>query len=112
MQGTSLTGLVEEHLGAARASAHGRSALTVHGGHEHDLRQTLIALTDGTALQEHASPGESTLQVLHGRVRLAAADDAWEGVAGDFLVIPPSRHDLTALEDSAVLLTVATRASG
>ncbi len=112
MEGTSLTEIAEQHLVEARASAHGRSARTVHGGREHDLRQTLIALSEGNALSEHASPAESTLLVLRGRVRLAAADDAWEGAAGDFLVVPPSRHDLTALEDSAVLLTVATRAGG
>ncbi|GAW50761.1 MULTISPECIES: hypothetical protein [unclassified Nocardioides] len=59
--------------------------------------------------REHGSPGEATLQVLHGRVRLHAGDDAWEGAPGDYVLIPPRRHDLTALEDAAVLLTVANR---
>ena len=101
--------LVDEHLAIARAHDSGRSAVTVHGGREHHLRQTLIALADGRALGEHDSPGEATLQVLRGRVRLHAGDDDWEGGAGDYLLIPPQRHDLAALEDAAVLLTVANR---
>ena len=105
----SLTALADEHLAVARTSASGRSAHTVHGGHEHALRQTLIALTAGSGLAEHNSPGEATLQVLCGRVRLTAAGDSVEAEAGGFLVIPPQRHSLDAIDDSAVLLTVALR---
>ena len=107
----SLPTLVAEHLEKARAAAAGRSAQTVYGGREHSLRQTLIALTAGSRLAEHESPGEATLQVLRGRVRLVAGDDAVEGAAGDLLTIPPRRHALHALEDAAVLLTVADELS-
>lgn len=110
MQTTSLTALVHEHLAVAHAASAGRSAVTVHGGREHDLRQTLIALAERRSLGEHESPGEATLQVLVGRVRLHAGDETWEGSAGDHVVIPPARHDLAALTDAVVLLTVATRA--
>jgi quercetin dioxygenase-like cupin family protein len=72
MDGLSLDALAEEHLGLARDHASGRSAVTVHGGREHHLRQTLIALAGGRSLGEHESPGEATLQVLRGRVRLRA----------------------------------------
>ena len=109
MDGVSLTDLAHEHLAAARQAHSGRSAHTVHGGHEHALRQTLIALTAGSGLAEHNSPGEATLQVLRGRVRLTAAGDIVEAEAGEFLVIPPQRHSLDAIDDSAVLLTVALR---
>jgi quercetin dioxygenase-like cupin family protein len=109
MDGLSLSALVDEHLAIAREHGSGRSAVTVHGGREHHLRQTLIALAEGTSLGEHDSPEEATLQVLRGRVRLHAGDDAWEGEAGDYVLIPPRRHDLVALEDAAVLLTVANR---
>ena len=44
MNKVSLTALAREHLEAARAASSGRSSHTVFGGHEHSLRQTLIAL--------------------------------------------------------------------
>lgn len=109
MQKLSLDALAREHLERAAAAANGRSATTVYGGHEHTLRQTLLALTAGTSLAEHDSPGEATLLVLRGRVRLTSGDTGWEGRTGDLIAIPPERHSLEALQDSAVILTVAKR---
>ena len=106
MNTVSLTTLADEQIAAARASTAGRSAHTIHGGHDHALRQTVLALAAGRSLGEHESPGEATLQVLVGRVRLGAGDESWEGAAGDHVVIPPARHDLAAIEDAVVLLTV------
>lgn len=106
MESVSLNTLADEQLAAAHAAKAGRAAHTIHGGHDHLLRQTLIALVGGRALGEHDSPGQATLQVLHGRVRLRTADDEWRGSAGDYLVIPHQRHDLHADEDAVVLLTV------
>lgn len=110
MKSSSLYQIVDEQLAKARSANSGRGAVTVHGGQEHDLRQTVIALAEGRSLGEHESPGEATLQVLRGRVRLSSGQDSWEGSEGDHLVIPPARHDLTAVTEAAVLLTVATRA--
>jgi quercetin dioxygenase-like cupin family protein len=109
MQTTSLTELAQSQLAAARESSSGRASVTVFGGHEHDLRQTLIALAGGRSLGERESPGDASLQVLTGTVRLTAGEESWEGSAGDYLVIPPHRHDLHAETDAVVLLTVATR---
>jgi quercetin dioxygenase-like cupin family protein len=105
----SLHELVREHLTNAAAASSGRSAHTVYGGREHHLRQTLIALRSGSRLDEHESPGEATLQVLHGRVALVAGDDRWELTAGDLMAIPAARHGLEAQMDAVVLLTVANR---
>lgn len=107
MQKFSLDALAREHLERAATSSTGRSATTVYGGHEHMLRQTLVAMTSGSSLTEHDSPGEATLLVLQGRVRLNADGTSWDGRSGDLLVIPDARHSLDALEDSAVLLVVA-----
>ncbi|OYD61162.1 cupin domain-containing protein [Rhodococcus sp. OK302] len=107
MKKMSLTALGREQLARAERAAAGRSASTVYGGHEHVLRQTLIALAAGQKLDEHENPGEATVHVLHGRVRLTSGGEAWEGSPGDLIIVPDSRHALEALEASTVLLTVA-----
>ena len=107
MNKMSLTALAREQLAAAERSSSGRSAHTVYGGHEHVLRQTLIALAAGQRLDEHENPGEATVHVLSGRVRLSAGQDSWEGSAGDLIVVPDARHSLAAIERSAILLSVA-----
>jgi quercetin dioxygenase-like cupin family protein len=105
----SLTALLRHQLEIARTESSGRSAHTVNGGHEHVLRQTMVALRAGSVLAEHENPGEATVQVLHGRITLVAGDDRWNGSPGDLLSIPESRHALEAVADSVVLLTVAKR---
>ena len=107
MEKLSLDALVRELMKAAAAAPAGRSARTVYGGHEHVLRQTLMALTAGSSMSEHENPGEATVQVLRGRVRLVADAVSWEGRDGDLLIVPQARHTLHAVEGAAVLLTVA-----
>lgn len=110
MNKLSLDALAREQMTQATTTGSGRSAETVYGGHEHALRQTLIAMTAGSTQTEHENPGEATVYVLQGRVRLAAGDTSWEGRRGDLLIVPPARHELQAVEDSVVLLTVAKHA--
>lgn len=106
MESESLTTLGEELLATARRASAGRAARTILGGQTHRLRQTLIALADGRAMGEHDSPGEATIQVLGGSVRLTSANHDWSGSEGALGIIPPERHELEALADSVVLLTV------
>lgn len=107
MQPTSLDTLATQQLQAAAANGGRPAASTVVGGREQVLRQTVLGLIAGSELAEHENPGEATVHVLRGRVRLSAGDACWEGRAGDLLKVPDARHSLHALEDSAVLLTVA-----
>ncbi|MET9926629.1 MULTISPECIES: cupin [unclassified Streptomyces] len=98
-----LNALADEHLTAARASAHGRSAhLLIQ---EPPLRQTVIALTSGSALDEHNAPPAASLLVLRGTVRLTADSGDAELPAGTLHAIPQERHGLLALDDAVVLLT-------
>jgi quercetin dioxygenase-like cupin family protein len=103
---SSLTALARNEMRTASSAHSGRSAHTVYGGHEHLLRQTLVALLKGQELREHENPGEATIQVLHGRVRLDAEGESWTAWTGDLVIVPQSSHSLTALEDTALLLTV------
>jgi len=107
MQKLSLEATARELLERAQGGAGGRAAETVVGGHEKVLRQTVIAMVKGAILAEHENPGEASVHVLTGRVRLTAGEHSWEGRTGDLVLVPDSSHSLAALEDSAVLLTVA-----
>ncbi|MEO6627762.1 MAG: cupin domain-containing protein [Aquihabitans sp.] len=111
MNKMSLTALVREHLLVAESASSGRSSHTVYGGHEHVLRQTLIALAAGQSLEEHANPGEATVHVLHGHVKLTGGGSTWEGSPGDLLIVPDAVHSLEATKASAVLLTVGLHRS-
>ncbi len=106
MQKTSLPALARHELEQAVRASSGRSSRTVFGGHEHQLRQTLMALRAGESLSEHENPGEATLHVLEGRVLLRSGEASWNGSPGDLITIPDALHSLEAIEDSAVLLTV------
>jgi len=110
MEKFSLDAIARVQAERAAAASSGRSAETVYGGHEHALRQTVLALTAGSSLDEHESPGEATVQVLRGRVRMTAGTVAWEGRAGDLLIVPDARHALHAVQDAVILLTVSKAA--
>ncbi|GAA2138805.1 cupin domain-containing protein [Kitasatospora kazusensis] len=101
-----LRALADEHAAKAAASPHGRSAhLLLHDG---VLRQTIIALTAGSSLDEHNAPAAASLQVLRGRVSLTIAGRRQELAAGQLHPVPQERHGLLAHEDAVVLLTTVT----
>jgi len=106
MEPISLDELIDELFERARQSHSGRAAHNLLAGREHPLSQTVIAIVTGHGLGEHDSPGEATLQLLHGRARFSAESGSVELAAGDFLPIPPERHSVDALEDAVLLLSV------
>lgn len=100
-----LPDLTEHHLAAARATEHGRSAELI--AHDGVLRQSVIALAEGTRLAEHNSPKAATIQVLVGRVEVTGGGDVVLD-AGDLVVLTHERHAVTAHADSVFLLTTVT----
>lgn len=104
MSVTSLHVLGAEQLERARGVSNGRASATVHHGKR--LRQTLLALTAGTRLAEHQSPGDATVMCLRGRVVLNLGERSIEVAQGALVDLPAQRHDLVAHEDSLVVLTV------
>jgi quercetin dioxygenase-like cupin family protein len=110
MQKISLDAVAREQLEAARRSSASRASVTVVGGHERVMRQTVVAMTAGAVLAEHVNPGEASVYVISGRVEVRAGDDRWEARTGDLVEIPPARNSLHAIHDCAVLLTAVPRA--
>ena len=103
----ALGSLGDELLARATETSSGRATRAFHAAPGGLLTQVVLALTAGQQLSEHENPGEAFLQVLRGRVRLSAGDQAWELGAGDLLAIPQQRHALLALEDAVAVLTIA-----
>ena len=101
--------LADELLRQAGGNRSRRAAMTLP--HTVDgLRQTVIALRDGAALQEHHCPGPAALLVLRGRARLVAGETSVTLDTHQHLPIPPQRHSLHADGDTVVLLSVAVPA--
>jgi quercetin dioxygenase-like cupin family protein len=105
MTATSLDTVGREQLEEARRSSNGRASKTLHHGHR--LHQTLLALTAGTRLAEHQSPGDATIHCLRGRIVLNAGSERVTVPEGALVHVPARRHDVVAEEDSLVVLTVA-----
>ncbi len=107
MDKLSLQAKARELANKASESTSGRAADTVFGGHEKRMRQTVVALREGAEMAEHESPGEATLLVISGRLRLVAGDTSWQGREWDYLVVPNVPHRVEAESDTTFVLTVA-----
>src|SRR5215467_4649546 len=72
------------------------------------LRVVLVALQAGKSLAEHRTEGRISIQVVSGHVEVKAAGRTFNLHAGGLLALDRNvAHDVRALEESAVLLTVA-----
>jgi hypothetical protein len=65
------------------------------------LRQTVIAMIGGASLAEHESPGEASVHVLSGRVRLSTGQHSWDGRHGDLLTVPRVRATASQIAAAA-----------
>jgi quercetin dioxygenase-like cupin family protein len=102
---TDLMAVAETLLTEARADRHGRASDTVvHGDRQ---RVTVLALLAGQSLGEHNSPPAATVHLLRGRATLHGASGSIDLEAGQLAAVPPERHDLSASDDTVLLLTVS-----
>lgn len=100
-----LNEIAMQHLNEARHNGHGRSSERLL--HQKVLRQTLVAMKEGTVLAEHNSPYAGSLQVLHGRIHVRSGQDLTLD-AGQLHVLPTDRHSVEALDDAVFILTAVT----
>jgi quercetin dioxygenase-like cupin family protein len=75
---------------------------------EPTLRVILVALHAGARMKEHQVPGRLSIQTIAGRARLHLAGRVVDLGCGHLVALEAGlRHDLEALEESAILLTIA-----
>lgn len=73
-----------------------------------DFRMVLIELEPGAKMDEHHADGTICVQLLKGRIRFRTHGRTNELCAGNLLTLGASiKHDVEALEESALLLTIA-----
>jgi quercetin dioxygenase-like cupin family protein len=93
-------------LAEARSHSNGRSALTLTPSEGGPLKQTLLAITAGSDLQEHPAPGPSSILVLSGSGTMSTGEDDLRLEAGCWAPVPTNPHRVHADEDLVALLTV------
>lgn len=106
-----LNASAEALLDQARRDTAGRAEQALIPGEGARLNQQLVALVGGQVMEEHENPGMTTVQVLRGRVRLLAGDHHVELVGGGYTPVPPTRHSVDAIDDSALVITVSSDAA-
>jgi quercetin dioxygenase-like cupin family protein len=75
-----------------------------------DFRIVLILMKGGTRMRQHRAEGRISIQQLKGQVCIHLADRKVNVSAGQLLVLDCGvLHDVEALEESAILLTISWR---
>jgi quercetin dioxygenase-like cupin family protein len=73
-----------------------------------DLRIVLIALRANGRIPGHQAEGRISVHTIRGRIRIRAIQRTFDLPAGSLLALDRGLpHDVEALEDSALLLTIA-----
>jgi quercetin dioxygenase-like cupin family protein len=72
------------------------------------LRLTLVLIKQGFGLNPEATAGGASIEVIEGRLRVQADGQPWDVGAGELIALADNlREPITALEETAFLLTVA-----
>jgi quercetin dioxygenase-like cupin family protein len=75
-----------------------------------DLRVVLLVMKAGSTMKEHRVSETASIYAMAGRARLGLPGRMAELSIGTLLVLEPGlAHDVEALEDSALLLTIGGR---
>lgn len=73
-----------------------------------DFRMVLIEMEPGAKMDEHHADGTICVQLIKGRIRFRVQERTHELGVGNLLTLGASiKHDVEALDDSALLLTIA-----
>lgn len=73
-----------------------------------DLRLVMIALKSGHQIKQHKTEFRLNLNAVEGHVQLTVEGELIDLPAGNVLVLDPTvPHDVTALEDSVILLSLS-----
>ena len=85
-------------------SNHAARTLAKHGS----LRLLLIALRANGSVPEHKAEGRVSIHTLRGHVRIHTSSGIRDLPAGRLITLDPGeRHDVEAVDDSGVLVTIA-----
>ena len=73
-----------------------------------DFRVVLMALKAGMRIEEHQAEGRISVQTIAGHISMRASGRTFDLPTGRLLALDRATvHDVEALEDSAILLTIA-----
>jgi len=74
---------------------------------EHGVSVLMMAMESGDALREHSADGVVIVRVVRGHAVLAAGGESFDVRPGEMVLMQPGvRHDLSAQEQTVVVLTV------
>lgn len=76
--------------------------------HSRDVRIVLMVLARGATVPRHHAKGSLVIQAVDGRVIVSLLESAFDLGPGQMLAIEPEiEHAVVAIEDSALMLTIA-----
>lgn len=97
--------MLKELRGEPHEAQHGHRQITVY--HHERIAIVLFSFEEGGQLAEHKANGTVAIQALEGRLKVQAGEESYDLLPGMVVLLSPNvRHSVTALEQSALLLTI------